>query len=351
MKTIILCAAALAASLSANAQDSTSTPLVISGSADTYYKYDFAERVNIGTSFASDQNSVSLGMVDIALKKSTGKASFVGELSFGPRGQYQSIPNGDGTDANNANSFHIQNLNVNYAFTDKFSMAAGYFATFVGYEVISPAGNFNYSTSYLFTNGPFQNAGVKATYAFSPKVSLMVGLFNEWNTYKASNGVSSIGAQLMIVPVESWSAYLNVLDGGDAYGGYGTIFDLTTAYQVTESFKVGLNAADFSKRNDGDGGFTGAALYLQNAFTGNFALGIRGEYFKSKSGDNGLTLSGVAPGESVTAITLSGNIKAAGLTFIPEIRLDNGSAEQFFKKNGAATKTASQFSLAAVYAF
>jgi hypothetical protein len=34
-------------------------------------------------------------MLDIAVKKTTGKTSFVGEISFGPRGQFQSIPNGD----------------------------------------------------------------------------------------------------------------------------------------------------------------------------------------------------------------------------------------------------------------
>jgi hypothetical protein len=34
--------------------------------------------------------------------------------------------------------------------------------------------NFHYSTSYLFTNGPFQNAGVKANYAISDKVGIMV---------------------------------------------------------------------------------------------------------------------------------------------------------------------------------
>jgi hypothetical protein len=45
-----------------------------------YYKYDFAKKENELVSFATDQNSVSLGMLDIALKKTTGKASFVGFL-------------------------------------------------------------------------------------------------------------------------------------------------------------------------------------------------------------------------------------------------------------------------------
>jgi hypothetical protein len=329
------------------AQDSTSTPLSISGSVDTYFKYDFAKTANIGTSFASDHNSASLGMIAVALKKSTGKASFVGEVSFGPRGEGQSIPNAGSA----GQSFHIQNLYASYAFSDKFSMSAGYMGTFVGYEVISPVGNYNYSTSYLFTNGPFQNAGVKATYAFSPKVSLMAGLFNGWNAYTATNGVSNFGAQLMVAPAEGWSAYLNLLTGADAYGGYGTVLDLTTGYQVSEKFKIGLNLADFSKSKSAEGGYSGAALYLQQAITGSFGLGLRTEYFSSKSGANGLTLSGVTPDQNVVSFTLSGNLKAGGLTFIPELRLDNGSASQFLKENGGATKSASQFSLAAVYAF
>src|SRR5688500_2029435 len=167
------------------AQETADAPLQISGSVDTYFKYDFAKAPNIKTSFASEQNSISLGMIDLALKKTTGKASFVGELSFGPRGQAQSIPNGafaETADGDiSSSSFHIQNLYVNYAFTDKFSMTAGYMGTFIGYEVISPVGNFNYSTSYLFTNGPFQDAGVKANFTLG-KVGLMVGAFNTyWN--------------------------------------------------------------------------------------------------------------------------------------------------------------------------
>ncbi|MFC5282695.1 outer membrane beta-barrel protein [Pedobacter alpinus] len=344
-KQLITLAALIAVTFGAKAQtDSTSTPLEISGSVDAYYKYDFAKTANIGTSFASDQNSVSLGMIDIALKKTTGKASFVGEVSFGPRGQGQSILPQEGI----GESFHIQNLYATYAFTDKFSMTAGFMGTFVGYEVISPVGNFNYSTSYLFTNGPFQNAGIKANYAISDKVGVMVGLFNDtWNTYIAnpSFGVNTLGAQISLAPVEGWNAYLNVLSGSES----GTILDLTTAYQISEKFKLGLNAADWSGVGD-DEGYTGVALYPSVSITESFGLGLRGEYFKSKKNATALFGLPVAD-ESVTALTLTANLKSGGLTFIPEFRLDNGSTTQFLKSNGAATKSASQFSLAVVYAF
>ncbi|KQC00551.1 outer membrane beta-barrel protein [Pedobacter sp. Hv1] len=346
-KKFMLSALVLGCGTVAFAQVTTPSPLQISGSVDTYYKYDFNKAGNIKTYFANEQNSVSLGMIDLALKKTTGKASFVGELSFGPRGQSQSIPNALGAYDETTNSFNIQNLYVNYAFSDKFNVTAGYMGTFIGYEVISPAANFNYSTSYLFGSGPFQNAGIKASYAFSDKVSLMAGLFNDWNVYQDFNGVSHIGAQLTIVPATGWTAYLNVLSGRAAgAAGTGTIFDLTTAYQITGQFKLGLNAADYTVSND-NGGYSGVALYPQYAFTPAVALGLRAEFFNYKG-------VGTAANASVSSFTFSGNIKSGGLTFIPEIRFDSDKdfSQGFANKNGIiGAKSASQFSLAAVYTF
>jgi hypothetical protein len=316
----------------------TDPPLIFSGSVDTYWKYDFSKTGNIPTSFASDQNSVSIGMIDLGLKKKVGKASFVGEMSFGPRSD-QSIP---------TSGYHIQNLYVSYDVTDKFNLTAGYMATFIGYEVISPAGNFNYSTSYLFTNGPFQNAGFKATYAFSDKVSLMAGIFNNyWNVYSsvravgtgtASGDVSTFGAQLMLAPAKGWTAYLNVASG--PYSG--TELDLTTAYQITDAFKLGLNAADYTTSHFGNG-FSGVALYPQLAVSKTVTFGLRGEYFDYKNN-----------GGNVKALTVTSNIKAGPLTIIPEIRFDTKSDAfpyTFVDSNGATTNHASQFLLAAVYAF
>jgi len=346
-KKLLLLSFFVATVFAASAQDTTKTdpPLTLSGSVDTYYKYDFSKHNNFPTSFASDQNSVSIGMIDLALKKKVGKAAFVGELSFGPRGQEQSIPN-EGADKN---SYHIQNLYVSYDVTDQLNLTAGYMATFMGYEVISPVGNFNYSTSYLFTNGPFQNPGFKATYSFSSKVSLMAGIFNDsWNYYQSVSKVNTFGAQLMVAPVTGWTAYLNVLSGKLS----GTEFDLTTSYQITDAFKLGLNAADFTAADAvGDGGFTGVALYPQFAVSKDVTLGLRGEYFKTKTGSY-LTY-GPAPGSSVTALTFTANIKGGPLTFIPEVRFDNNKnvTDGFTNSKGVATKSASQFVLAAVYAF
>jgi hypothetical protein len=336
----------------AAAGPATTTPLTVFGSVDAYYKYDFsglktATGSNIPTSFANEQNSVSLGMIDVGLKKKVGKASFLGELSFGPRGQSQSIPTAAGTYDETNNSFHIQNLYISYDLTDKLNLTGGYMSTFIGYEVISPTGNFNYSTSYLFTNGPFQNAGLKATYSFSDRVSLMAGIFNDkWNLYQSNKSVNTFGAQLMVVPVKNWTAYINFISGHDS----GTEVDLTTNYQISTAFKLGLNGATFSAPAGMSGGFDGVALYPQLAVSPAVTLGLRGEYFKCKDGD--YVTVGAAPGKSVTGLTATINFKYGPLTVIPEVRLDHNKDEVFLQSDHVTpTQSASQFLIAAVYAF
>lgn len=353
MKALLIASSLLLSGLLVKAQDTTKTSdpgLTIFGSVDTYYKIDFAgkKNANIATSFANEANSVSIGMVDLGLKKKYNKALFVGELSFGPRGQGQSIPNSAGFSDEETNSFNIQNLYVGYDITNKLNVTAGYMSTFVGYEVISPVGNFNYSTSYLFSNGPFQNAGLKLTYAFSNKVSLMAGIFNdEWNKYQSKYDVSTFGSQLMVSPVKGLTAYLNLLSGKTS----GTEIDLTTTYQVTDVFKLGLNAADYSAPHNA-GGFSGAAIYPQYAISHAVILGLRAEYFQTKSETpSGIFYSRIGAGNNVKSFTLTANVKAGGLTLIPEVRFGNAKNYTFIKNNGDVSKSAGQFVLAAVYAF
>jgi len=346
MKRITLLIAALLTTLyTVRAQDEEAG-LQIYGSVDTYWKYDFSGYQNIPTSFADEQNSISIGMLDLGLTQTIGKASFTGELSFGPR-SFKSIPLFNVDNESDPMYVGLQNLYVSYAFSDLFSLTAGYMATFVGYEVISPTGNFNYSTSYLFTNGPFQNSGIKADFTISDRFSFMVGLFNDWNVYQDFNGISDLGAQVHFVPVEGWDVYLNLITGDIS----GTEVDLTTGFQITDALYLGLNAADYTAVDDA-GGFSGVALYPQVSLSDAVALGMRYEYFKLKNNDlEGGGIGGELAGGSVNGLTLTANLKAGPLTLLPEVRLDNATVDIFSNSEAMPAGSASQFLIAAVYAF
>lgn len=346
-------------------EEKEESKLKISGSVDTYYKYDFSGTANIGTSFAEDQNSISIGMLDLVFEKSAGKASFVGEIAFGPRNLGSAGPSTSassvvtGLTRDSIGSVpvlgavsdyapRIQNLYVSYALTDKLSITGGYMGTFVGYEIISPTGNFNYSTSYLFTNGPFQNAGVKLDYAFSDKFAVMVGVFNPWNVYTADSeiGPSSFGAQIYVSPVDGWDAYINFVTGAES----GTEADLTTTFQVSDKLLLGLNAAYYTDGGEGtdEASFSGAAAYFNYSLSDAAALGLRYEYFSATAAAG--IISGTVDG-NVNAVTLSANLGGGDLTFIPEIRFDAASEDIFVDSDGGATSSAAQILFGAVYAF
>jgi hypothetical protein len=319
------------------AQDTETEPLKISGSVDTYYKYDFSGKSQIPTSFIGAQNSFGIGMVDLAFSQSIGKVSFVGEVAFGPRAS-ASAPG------------PVQQLYVSYELADKISVTAGFMGTYIGYEVISPAGNFNYTTSYLFSNGPFQQGGVKLDYAISDKFAFMVGLFNEYDSYFNSKGGFDLGTQLYFAPANGFDLYLNFSTSDDS----GTEIDITTTYQLSDKLMIGLNAANRTRGNffndsEGDGvNFSGAALYLQYAFSDVVALGFRGEHFTDDLG----SIFGVTDTDtSVDSFTLSANIGSGPLKFIPEFRVDLSSEDIFLDGKDLPTGTAGQFIMAAYYAF
>lgn len=332
--------------------------LTISGSVDVYFKQDFSGELggesNISgnenyTFFAPDHNSFSIGMANIIAEQTLGKSSFVADISFGPRGASSSILTQNESDG----SFHIQNLYVSHALSENVSITAGFMGTFVGYEVISPTGNFNYSTSHLFSWGPFQNAGIKVDLALSEKWGLMLGVFNDWNTYSDANAGKDLGMQLSYTIAEGSNLYFNVISGADS----GTELDLTAGFQLSDEFYLGLNAATYRSPNSdkkifhtGDSGFSGVALYPQFAISDNFTLGLRSEYFSERS-VNDIFKGDYFNTASVFSNTLSANINLGPLTLIPEIRLDSSSEEIYLNRQGFPTIGAGEFIIAAVYGF
>ncbi|MFK7899383.1 MAG: outer membrane beta-barrel protein, partial [Cyclobacteriaceae bacterium] len=187
---------------------------------------------------------------------------------------------------------------------------------------------------------------------------------------------SDFGAQLHLAPIEGWDVYLNAVTGQNS----GTIFDVTTGYQVTDELYVGVNAAKYWSNDDlttitetensyldlnsDAAGYQGGALYVNYALTDALSLGLRGEMFTFVNNAGALGGDAVGSnlsGEDITmsAITASANYTVGGLTLIPEVRYD--VAEKIGKGAGAQAEDRSsvfgsdnnsiRLGLAAVYAF
>lgn len=302
----------------------------LSGTVDVYGTTNFTKDAGTpGILIASPENAnaFGLGFANTVFAYEKGKAGVVADIAFGPKAD----------DANLAGA--INQLYAYYNVSDKVTITAGQFNTFLGYEVISPAANFNYTVSYLFNAGPFSHTGVKLDYAASDDLSLMLAVTNGHAVSSADGNLTDatqLGAQIGYK-----GQYLNFIAGAIEAGGPSDWFfvDYTGGVDVSDSFYIGINAA-YANSNDADSGYQGAALYLQNTFSDTFALGLRPEFFQ---------LNG-ASDESVTAITLTSNISLTdNLKLITDLRFDS-SDDMIIEAFPNETST-STFTVAAVYSF
>ena len=313
-------------------------PLSISGTVDAYYRTNLSSTdvgsQAPGSSFANE-SGFALGMANLIASYEGAKTGAVADLAFGPRA-LQAV----GGDA----GIFVNQLYAYWNVSEGTKLTVGRFNTYLGYEVISPAANFNYSTSYLFSYGPFSHVGLKADFALSEDFSLMLAVMNV--TDENFNGTSGSipGAYSLGVQLGYSGQYLNFYYDGNAKLGFE--IDYTGGFDISDTFYLGLNAA--YQDNDGTG-FFGAAIYPQLATSDSFIVGLRGEYF-AESGVYGAIGTGIAD-SSVFAATLTGSYKVENLIIKPELRLDNASDDAFFDNDGAASKSLSSFLIAAIYSF
>ncbi|MFO7720013.1 MAG: porin [Gillisia sp.] len=323
----------------------------VQGSVDTYFrtnfnglnKFEYDENENIlgspqapATSFANDPG-FALGMANVILGYEGEKVGFVADLVIGPRGEDAVFLSGPSTNL-------VNQLYVYYNVSEKLTLTLGNFNTFLGYEVISPVGNFNYSSSYMFSYGPFSHTGLKADFSFSDNWSGMLAIMNptDWTEFDPF-GLYSFGGQLGY-STDLGSAFLNVLYGEQAPNTTATFqIDLTTGWDLTSVFYLGLNTT-YSSNGEG---FYAAALYPQFKTSENFAIGLRAEYFEEMVDGGPVYGAGIKTYD----FTLTGNYKIGGLTIKPELRLDSVSEDVFVNANLVPTNKLSSFILAAVYAF
>lgn len=354
-------------------------PFTLSGSVDAYYHTSFGSKTKAPNTSFANLNGFGLGMVNLISAYDGEKVGFKADVVFGPRGFDAVFANGY------TNQRIVNQLYAYYKLGKKVTLNLGQFNTFFGYEVISPTGNFHYSTSYMFSWGPFNHTGLRADFDLGSgwvgKLAIMnptdLVEFNPVNTY-------TLGGQIGYAS-DGGSIYFNVLYGDqdgkmdkndpdlnadDTSQGSTLALDITTGWNLSEKFYLGLNTTYRTKAkgetftgttvidtDEDSNGFYGVALYPKLTLSENFALGLRGEYFKV-SKDYFSTVGGASPigldakgNGSVTAITLSGNYKTGGLTIIPELRLDNTSEDTFQDGDYKPTKQLFTANLAAVYKF
>ena len=340
----------------AMAQDSTKS-LVISGSVDGYYRYNFANNatnINNKTSFTNSQNSFALGMASVRADATalSGKLTATADLGFGTRAEEFSYYEA----ASKSSLAYVKQLYVTYALSNKVKITAGKFATHVGYEVLDAPLNRNYSMAYMFTNGPFSHTGIKLDVTEGP-IGFMVGVANFIDQTTTTNPIKTVIAQVSGASKDGkLKAYLNYAGFFGSTAGTNPLslkslsqLDLVVNGIITSKFNIGFNGTVQSRQQIANAtavssSWYGAALYLNVDPTAAVGLTLRSEYIS----DRKIILYGT---KNIFANTLSLNYKVGPFTLIPELRIESAQSAIYLKNDGTNSKYTATGLLAAVYKF
>lgn len=274
-----------------NAQDSVKTErkelFTFSGSADTYYHYDFdkpaaEERPPFLYNFKKhNQPNINLALLKAAYQGKKWRAGLA--LMAGNYASYNL--------AQEPKFFrYINEASAGYAFSDKFSIDAGIFPSHIGIESAIHKDNWNLSRSILAENTPYYETGIKVNYVANEKWSFSALLLQGWQNIKDYNSSKAIGTQVQFRPGKKWLFNSSAFIGNekpDSARQLRLFHNFYFTYEVSSKLKAAfLLDAGLEKKSDEKGFnfWTGTALLLQYAVSSKFNIGGRAEYYSDKKG-------------------------------------------------------------------
>ncbi len=218
----------------------------------------------------------------------------------------------------------------------------GKHVTHLGYEVIDGYDGVNDQATRSFLFGyaiPFTQTGLKAGYAFSPRVAASAYLVNGWDNVRDNNRSKSVGAQLALTPVDGATVLVNYLGGAerDSSSDLRHVVDIVAGYKPAGRFSLGANldyGTEAKALASGDDAiWKGGALYVRAAVSGPWSLTARAEVFDDGDGFR----TGTA--QTLKEISLTPELKLpSGFLLRLDLRTDRSDQSVFERKERKATR-------------
>jgi len=208
---------------------------------------------------------------------------------------FASTPAGVGATSTN---FYLLQGFVQYA-SGNWLVQAGKVSTLAGAEVAAPPGNSNTTRSILFAYEPVTHTGVRATYAATDTLNLIVGVNNGWtNSQDTGDGSDeTVEAGVAFAPSKTlaWTSqgyygrtssnYLR--ENGNPIRTNIGLLDTVLTWSATSSLTL-VGSIDYGNVKgtsvSPSASWYGAAGYINFAVNDLWRVSLRGEYFDDKNG-------------------------------------------------------------------
>ncbi|OGP07714.1 MAG: hypothetical protein A2X87_01465 [Deltaproteobacteria bacterium GWC2_42_51] len=325
------------------------------GFVSTAYNYNFndpdSRRINFRP-FNENDDSFNLDVAELVFQKDAAKEGDIGfrtDIMYGytiPKAIRSSWP---GVAPSADDDVDIQQAYVRYVAPvgNGLALDLGKFITEMGAEVIEgyDAWNYNYSRSLLFYYTiPFTHTGLRGTYKFNDKVSLIGQIVNGWDNVADNNNGKTLCAHLMLTPMANTTLSLKLITGPEQTNNTDNIRDvyninLTTnpIDKLTFNLDLVFGAEESDPNNivnpNTDSEWSGVAGIVRYAASERYAINVRAEIFED--GDGART--GTQQDMWEVTVTPEFTIKK-NLVVRPEYRHDASDKKVFDKGDKTADK-------------
>ena len=241
-----------------------------------------------------DYNSFALQQASFTLAKqpTSGFGALVqviaGENPYAATGSNSIIPGQGST----TTGFYLLQAFAQYV-TGPLTLQVGKFDTLAGAEVAQVTTNTNTTRSILFAFEPVTHTGVRATYAASDTVSLILGVNNGWTNSQDTADASdkTVEAGISFAPSKALAWTLQGYYGRDTnnFGVKGNIglLDTVLTWNATSALSL-VGSVDYgtaqSTSSTPSADWWGAAAYVNYAIDDQWRVSLRGEYFDDQKG-------------------------------------------------------------------
>jgi hypothetical protein len=264
-------------------------------------------------------------------------------------------------EAGNSSTFDLTQAYLQYA-TGALTVIGGKFTTLHGTEVIASPGNTNISRSMLFGAVPFTHTGLRATYAVSDAVSVIVGVNNGWDQLTDQNRGKTAELGVALTPIKPLSITVSGYSGSEVspvvatQNGNRTSANVVASWAFTDAFSIGLEYLSVSQDNvfaDGSKAkYSGIAGYVTYMLSPKWRAVLRAESFDDHDGVHFGTTALATPKTKYTEGTLTlAYLPADNFELRGELREDKADQAVFTGYDGNASKTLMTLGLQGLYKF
>jgi hypothetical protein len=282
--------------ITAIAQDSTmkqNNSLSFSGYAEAYYGYDFNKPMDNNRPFffySHDRhNEFTVNLAYLKGNYNTDKIRATIAVAAGTyiNANYAQEP---GVMKN----IYEANAGIKIAKNKNLWVDLGIFSSHIGFEPANSSSCPTLTRSIMAENSPYYESGAKITYIPDNSKWLLSALaLNGWQRIQRvpGNSLMSWGTQIIFTPTDkislNYSTFLGT-DKPDSLRVWRLFHDVYGVFQLNDKIKLilGLDIGQ-EERSKGSGDYYawfGTAGILKYAFSGNWAIGLRGEYYRDKNG-------------------------------------------------------------------